>query len=169
MQCAPLTNAAARYTIFTIRSNVEFWKYAWIKLCFRRELRSLRSLPSLLCKLAVYAAVELLEQASASLTLETARSRNLAFAHFYSFFKTRHSGITRNWWKISSFKKLEIEPFNNFSQRIMCFPPARKCAFRHSSPVLVLTYPVVKLVDGHVLVIVIFYSCGGFNTPTLAS
>ena len=48
----------------------------------------------------------------------------------------------------------------------MCFPPARKCAFRHSSPVLVLTYPVVKLVDGHVLVIVIFYSCGGFNTPT---
>ena len=35
----------------------------------------------------MYAAVELLEQASASLTLETARSRNLAFEHFYSFSK----------------------------------------------------------------------------------
>ena len=41
------------------RSNVEFGKYDLIKLCFRQELRSLRSLPSLLCKLAVYAAVEL--------------------------------------------------------------------------------------------------------------
>ena len=30
-----------------------------IKLCLRRVLRSQRSLPSLLCKLAVYAAVEL--------------------------------------------------------------------------------------------------------------
>ena len=48
----------------------------------------------------------------------------------------------------------------------MCFFPARKGAFRHSSPILVLTYPVEKLADGHMLVIVIFYSCGGFNTPT---
>ena len=78
-------------------------------MCFRRELRSLHSLPSLLCKLAVYAAVELLEQASASLTLETARSRNLAFRTILFAFETHHSVGERNGWKISSFIKLEIE------------------------------------------------------------
>ena len=33
------------------------------------------------------------------------RLRTLLFV-----FETRHSGVMRNWWKISSFKKLEIEP-----------------------------------------------------------
>ena len=56
-------------------------------MCFRRELRSLHSLPSLLCKLAVYAAVELLKQASVSLTLETARGRNLVSTQYYLFSK----------------------------------------------------------------------------------
>ena len=48
------------------------------------------SLPSLLRKLAMYAAVELLGQASVSLTLETARSRNLAVSIILFIFKTRH-------------------------------------------------------------------------------
>jgi len=61
-----------------------------MKVYFQRELRSLRSLPSLRCKLAVYAAVELLGQASVSITLETARSRNLALrfsceSYFFCF------------------------------------------------------------------------------------
>ena len=47
----------------------------------------------------------------------------------------------------------------------MCFFPARKCAFRHSLPVLVFTYSVVKLVDGHVLVIVIFYYTVSIRVP----
>jgi len=76
----------------------------------------------LLCKLAVYAAVELLEQASVSLTLETARSRNLAFAHFYSFSKLPISALHETDGKgtvekvdyffdsPASFRKLEIEP-----------------------------------------------------------
>ena len=66
-----------------------------IKLCLRRELRSLRSLPSLLCKLAVYAASSFLSQAFVSLTLETARSRNLAFRTILLVCKTRHSGIRK--------------------------------------------------------------------------
>ena len=72
--------------------------------------RPLCSLPSLLCKLAVYAAVELLGQAFVSLTLETARSRNLALSIILFVFETRHSVCERKGWKISSFRKLEIEP-----------------------------------------------------------
>jgi len=62
-----------------------------MKVYFQRELRSLRSLPSLRCKLAVYAAVELLGQASVSITLETARSRNLALRMILFVFETLHS------------------------------------------------------------------------------
>ena len=47
----------------------------------------------------------------------------------------------------------------------MCFFPARKGAFRHSSPILVLTYPVEKLADGHMLVIVIFYYTVSIRVP----
>ena len=58
------------------------------------------------------AAVELLGQVFASLTLETARSRNLAFRTILFAFETRHSVDKRNGWKISSFIKLEIKPTN---------------------------------------------------------
>ena len=59
---------------------------------------------------SIYAAVELLGQASVSLTLKAARSRNLAENIVLFVFQTRHSDDGRNSWKISSFRKLEIEP-----------------------------------------------------------
>ena len=81
--------------------------------------RPLCSLPSLLRKLAVYAAVELLGYASASLTLETARSRNLASASFYLLSKLAIQLVREtDGWKISSFRKLEIEPIGWFRRRI---------------------------------------------------
>ena len=66
-------------------------------MCFRQEPVRL-------------AAVALLRQAFVSLTLEAARSRNLAFRIILFIFKTCHSDGERNGWKISSFIKLEIKP-----------------------------------------------------------